>query len=233
MSGGYGRICHVVVAGGSGTRFGGSLPKQFLPLDGVPVIVRAIRALLAATPDASVVVAMNPAYSSLWSDMCGNYDVRLSATVNGGASRAESVRNALVAVPDDVDIISVHDAARPIVDPAMVKRLVEAVGDGAVGAVPVVAVSDSLRIVDGSDSKIVDRDWYRRVQTPQMFRADFLRKAYSLPMYSAFTDDASVVEAAGYGAPRLVEGSETNIKITHPADLIIASALLSSGRWTD
>lgn len=223
------RICHIIVAGGSGTRFGSQLPKQLCDLDGRPVLMRAVESLLSATPGADAVIAMHPEYMELWYDLCRRHQFESPSLVAGGASRWESVRNALAAVPHDCDVITVHDGARPVVPAGVILSVVEAVENGAPGAVPVTPVTESLRMLDVADGKsvAVDRSLYRAVQTPQGFRADLLRRAYGLPYSPMFTDDASVMEAAGFCPLALTEGSHLNIKITHPADLAVAALYLN------
>lgn len=218
------KVCYIVVAGGSGSRFGGELPKQFCELRGVPVVMHAIEALRRATPGAAIVMSLNPDYEKIWRELCEKHHFESPTTVGGGSTRWESVRNALAVAPSDADIIAVHDGARPVVETWVARGAVAAVESGAVGAVPVVAVTDSLRrIGDEGESESVDRSCFRAVQTPQAFLATALREAYGRGYRSEFTDDASVVEAAGYGPIVLCEGSDRNIKITHPADIEIAS----------
>ena len=203
----------VVVAAGSGNRFGGA--KQYAELDGVRVVDRSV-ATAAQTSDGVVVVV--PA-----SDVEAE-SARLSAAavVAGGASRAASVRNGLEAVPSDAAIICVHDAARPLASVDVYERVVQEVRSGAAGAVPVVPVTDTIRSVDGG---VVDRSTLQAVQTPQAFRAELLRAAHAGAADA--TDDAGLVEAAGH-AIATVEGHPRNIKITHPDDLAAAEAWLAT-----
>lgn len=192
----------VVVGGGSGQRFG--RPKQYEPLGDERVIDRS-RRIAASVCDGVVVVV--PAA-----------DVAREHGVAGGATRSESVRAGLAAVPADADIVCVHDAARPLASPALYRRVIDAVVAGADGAIPGVAVVDTIKVVDG-DGTIVDtpdRARLRAVQTPQAFRASVLRAAHATGAEG--TDDAAVVEAAG-GRVVVVEGEQTNRKITDPADL--------------
>ncbi len=203
----------VIVAAGSGTRFGGA--KQYLELAGARVVDRSV-AVAASVSDGVVVVV--PA------DDVSAESARLvaSAVVAGGASRAASVRNGLEAVPDDAAIICVHDAARPLAGADVYERVVGEVRSGAAGALPVVPVTDTIRRVDGG---VVDRSTLQAVQTPQAFRAELLRAAHADAADA--TDDASLVEAAGYSVVA-VEGHSRNIKITHPDDLAAAEAWLAT-----
>ena len=203
----------VVVAAGSGSRFGSA--KQYAELAGIRVVDRSV-ATAAQMSDGVVVVVPS-------SDVEAE-SARLSAAavVAGGASRTASVRNGLAAVPADADIICVHDAARPLASPDIYERVVHEVRSGAAGAVPVVPVTDTIRSVDGG---VVDRSTLQAVQTPQAFRAALLRMAHTDATDA--TDDASLVEAAGHDVVA-VEGHPRNIKITHPDDLAAAEAWLAT-----
>ncbi|MDE0604870.1 MAG: 2-C-methyl-D-erythritol 4-phosphate cytidylyltransferase [bacterium] len=203
----------VIVAAGSGTRFGGA--KQYLELAGARVVDRSV-AVAAQVSDGVVVVVPGGDVEAESARLAA------SAVVAGGASRAASVRNGLEAVPDDAAIICVHDAARPLAGADVYERVVEEVRSGAAGAVPVMPVTDTIRRVDGG---VVDRSTLQAVQTPQAFRAGLLRAAHADAADA--TDDASLVEAAGYSVVA-VEGHPRNIKITHPDDLAAAKAWLAT-----
>lgn len=219
----------VIVAGGSGLRAGGGLPKQFHTLLGKQVMAYAVEAFLDVCPKTAIVIVTHPDYRE-YAERCMEEIASRRRCgyriLNGGASRAESVRNGLECVPrrDDV-LVAVHDAARPLVTPALIRRGWEAARhhDAAVCCVPPV---DSLRhILDDGESVAVDRSRYLAVQTPQVFRASLLKDAYSQPLKPVFTDDASVVEA--YGAKVAVfEGEPYNTKITSPFDFETAEIIL-------
>lgn len=215
----------VVVAGGSGRRFGSA--KQFARLGGCTLVERAVAA--ARTVASGVVAVLPDAEDRPRSDDA----VTLGAdvTVTGGATRAESVRRGLAAVPDGVAIVVVHDAARPLASPELFRAVVAAVVDGADGAVPAVAVTDTLKAVDGDGrvERTVPRSGLVAVQTPQAFRADLLRRAHAGGLDA--TDDAGLVEALG-ATVRTVPGEETNLKVTSPDDLRVAAALLGPAPGT-
>ncbi len=202
----------VIVAAGSGTRFGGA--KQYLELAGSRVVDRSVA--VAAQVSDGVVVVVPPLDVEAESAR-----LDAAAVVAGGPSRAASVRNGLGAVPDDADIICVHDAARPLAGADVYDRVIDEVRSGAAGAVPVVPVTDTIRRVDGG---VVDRSTLQAVQTPQAFRAELLRAAHASA--DDATDDAGLVEAAGYSVVA-VEGHSRNVKITHPDDLAAAEAWLA------
>lgn len=219
----------IIVAAGSGLRYGAPLPKQYCDLGGRPVLMHTIDALRAAAPDAKLTLVISREMTQLWQDLCNRHNFTSPDIVFGGATRWESVCNALKSSVGIADIIMVHDAVRPLVSKEIIDRLVKAISSdtGVDGAIPAIAVTDSLRsISDDGHSKSIDRSTMRAVQTPQAFRGDRLHSAYDLPYRDSFTDDASVMEAAGYCNLVLTKGSSSNIKITNPGDIAIAETLM-------
>lgn len=214
----------VIVAGGSGSRMKSVLPKQFLMLGGLPVVARTINTFSEALPGAEIVVVLPEEHVSLWENLRARFDVARHGVVVGGKERFHSVLNGINALSSEVEYIAVHDGVRAMVSKRLIIRAMLAAEEhGAV--IPVVDVVDSYRRVDGEESYIVPRSELRIVQTPQVFQAQVLREAYTQPFSPAFTDDASVVEAAG-GAVALVEGERTNIKLTTPEDMAYAEWML-------
>lgn len=215
---------HIIVAAGSGSRYGGNLPKQFCDLCGRPMLMTTMERLDSAAPGARIIVVLSADMVEMWHDMCREHGFTLPHDiVIGGASRAHSVKNAVATLGyDSVGWVSVHDAARPMVTRAMMERLFDALDAGHRGAIPAVAVTDSLRVLtpDGG-SQAVDRSLYRAVQTPQLFDGRTLIEANRQEILPTFTDDASVVEAAGLGPLALVEGDPANIKVTNPGDMAL------------
>jgi 2-C-methyl-D-erythritol 4-phosphate cytidylyltransferase len=219
----------VVPAAGTGRRMGG-LRKQYLELAGEPVLVWALRPFLAHPALSSVVVALPPGDEASPPEWLTAEDPRISF-VAGGESRGESVFNALGALPP-VDVIMVHDGARPLVSEETVDRCFRAAagGDGVVAGVPAV---DTLKGVD-SDSRILetlDRSRIWQAHTPQSFPAPVLLEAYEAAREAGFpaTDDSALVEASG-GSVRMVHGNADNLKVTRPEDLVAAEAILRSRR---
>jgi 2-C-methyl-D-erythritol 4-phosphate cytidylyltransferase len=216
-----GRVWVVVVAAGSGRRFGGA--KQYQPLAGRRVLdwsLAAARSVVGGGDAASgggrdggVVLVVAPGRE-------GDDEPAADAVVAGATTRSGSVRAGLARVPDDAEVIVVHDGARPLADADLFAAVVRAVHEGADAALPGVPVADTLRSRDGG---VVDREGVVAVQTPQAFRAAALRAAHATATEA--TDDASLVEAAG-GKVVVVDGSPSNVKITRPADLVVAEALL-------
>jgi 2-C-methyl-D-erythritol 4-phosphate cytidylyltransferase len=218
------RVWSIVVAGGSGRRFGEQ--KQFSSLGGRPVLSWAVEACKAVSEGVVLVV---PA------DGTRPDQSRADAVVTGGTTRAESVRCGLEAVPAEADVIVVHDAARPLAPPALFAAVLDALHeDGVAGAVPGLAPSDTIKVVDGQMNvkNTPSRDSLVAVQTPQAFRADVLRAAHAQAATSpdaVATDDAMLVEASG-GRVRVVPGYPGNLKITTPDDLATAERLLAAAQ---
>ena len=217
----------IIVAGGKGLRMGGEVPKQFLPIGGMPVLMHTIRAFRQVYADIQVVVVLPAEQQAYWQELCQTYNFHEEYLLaNGGETRFHSVSNGLALLPDDADgVVGVHDGVRPFVSPDTIRTCYEAAArEGAV--VPVTPCVETVRQVmpDGS-SRTVPRDEYRLVQTPQTFRLGLLRQAYAQPFTPFFTDDASVVENVGHPVT-LVEGNRENIKLTTPADLRFVEGLL-------
>lgn len=243
-------VLTIVVAAGSGIRMGSAVPKQFLPLDGEPIVMRTMRRLAegvgrfltgcssdvnnvvenanARHPNHTLLLVLPPDAITRWEELCRQHHFQIPhQTVPGGKTRFHSVQNALRAASTDADVILVHDGVRPLVDDATIARVITtAAAHGT--AVPVVPVIDSLRQLSprGTESVAVDRSAYRAVQTPQGFRGAWLREAYEQPYDDTFTDDASVVERLGRGHIVLTDGSPWNLKITTPFDLVVAESWL-------
>lgn len=202
----------IVLAGGSGSRFGAAAPKQYEPLHGRRVIDWSLDA--ARSVAGGIVLVVAP-------DYVDQPEPAADVIVVGGASRAASVRAGLAVVPRDVQVIVVHDAARPLASPTLFRAVVDAVEHKVDGAIPGVAVTDTIKRVAGAAVVgTVDRTDLVAVQTPQAFRAGVLRLAHR-PGGDA-TDDAALVEQMG-GCIVVVPGEPHNIKITHPDDLAVAA----------
>lgn len=200
----------IVVAGGSGSRFGAE--KQTALLDGRRLVDWAAAAARESCD--GVVVVMPPASA----------DVESGAAVAGGETRSASVRNGLAAVPEDADVIVVHDAARPLAPISLFRSVIDAVVAGADGAIPALSVGDTIKRVDGDTVvRTLDRANLVAVQTPQAFRADLLRRAHA--GQGEGTDDAALVEAGG-GKVIVVAGDPVNMKITNPGDLRVLAVLV-------
>lgn len=216
----------IIVAGGAGRRMGGALPKQFMMLEQQPILARSINRIHEALPKAEIVVVLPAEHVELWRNMAARFDVARHKIAIGGKERFHSVKSGLAALNEGVRTIAVHDAVRPLASKKLIIRLILAT-EKHDAVIPVVAPADSYRSVEGNDSKIIDRSTLRMVQTPQLFRAEALRKAYEQEFSESFTDDASVVEAAGYKVA-LEEGERENFKITTPLDITLARAIITA-----
>lgn len=222
------RIGVVIVAGGSGQRMGSAIPKQFLPLrDGATILETTLRRFADTLPDAEIVVVLPAAETERWQTICRERGtVPPHRLCTGGATRFESVRNGIEAL-GDCDLIAVHDGVRPLVSGALIRTCLATAREHGT-AIPAIRPADSFRTVEGTASRIIDRDTLRAIQTPQTFRAELLRAAYRQPYRPVFTDDASVAEAAGTPVT-LCEGEKYNLKITTPEDLALARLLCEAG----
>lgn len=214
----------VFTAGGSGSRMGSAMPKQFLELGGAPVLQRTIETFLEAVPEARVITVLPECHMATWKDICVTRSVSFPQTlVKGGMTRFHSVRNALEKVPDGA-IVAVHDGVRPLFTPALVRTMLQRMEE-CPALIPVVPVVDTLRSsVPGAPAP--DRSSIVAVQTPQMFWSEKLKAAYRQPYDTSFTDDASVAERAGIPV-QTVPGERFNIKITTPEDMLLAKAILN------
>ena len=210
----------VIVAGGKGLRMGGDVPKQFLPIDGKPILMHTIEAFRRAIEGIMIVLVLPAEQQDYWRKLCEEHNFHSPEMIaNGGETRFHSVRNGLSLLPDDGDaVVGVHDGVRPFVSAETIQRCYNAAAEGK-AVVPVVPVVETVRqILPDGRSITRPRDEYRLVQTPQTFPLALLKEAYRQPFSEAFTDDASVVEALGKEIT-MVEGNRENIKITTPSDL--------------
>lgn len=215
--------CAVIVAGGQGIRMQGVLPKQFLEVNGLPVLMHTINRF--NIPGIELILVLKDDYHQYWKDQCKalNFDVP-HRLVAGGNTRADSVLNGIKDLHAD-SFVAVHDAVRPILTEAFIQRLFAAAEKFGT-AVPVVPVKYTLRHVTDDASITVPRDEFVMVQTPQVFNSGLLQKAFMTEGYDRYTDEASLYEASGNGPVHLETGEENNIKLTVPADLILAGILL-------
>lgn len=220
-------IAIVIAAAGSGTRFGSPLPKQFCELQGLPVALHAVNRFRKQLPEAQIIAVVSRDRLDYWRELCLSHGVEPTAAVAGGETRWQSVKNAIGVIDSSRTIVLIHDGARPLVAPAVTSNVIAEIRThGADGAIPAIAVTDSLRHLTPAGSRAVVRSEYLAVQTPQAFDLAKLRKAYTLPYTPSMTDDASVMEAAGFTNLTLVDGSEATLKITRPLDLKIAELYL-------
>lgn len=214
----------VIVAGGSGQRMGAAVPKQFLLLKGKPVLWYAVRAFLDAYDDIAIILVLPKENMAEGEEAVQELNTRKNIQyISGGSTRFHSVQNGLAQVKEP-SVVFVHDAVRCLVTPALIRSCYEATKTYG-SAIPVVAATDSIRIIEDGLSRVADRNKVRIIQTPQTFLSELLLPAFQANYQDSFTDEATVVEAAGHPVT-LVEGEYSNIKITRPIDLVMAEMIL-------
>lgn len=215
------------MAAGSGSRMGGTIPKQYLLLLEKPVIVHTLEKFRLFDPEMKIVVVVAPDHRKLWDQVETSYEsARGHILVPGGDTRYESVQNGLVLIEKE-ELVGIHDAVRPLVSVDTLARCYEAAARKGSG-IPVLEMDESIRMLDEQQgSRNLDRSRLRRVQTPQVFQSERIKEAYQHSLDRGFTDDASVYETR-FGPVNLVEGNRENIKITRPEDLLLASLLIAS-----
>lgn len=217
----------VIVAGGKGARMGASVPKQFIPVGGLPVLMRTINRFKEYDGSLKVILVLPREQQDYWRKLCADYRFEANYVVaDGGATRFYSVMNGLALIPDDADgVVGVHDGVRPFPSIDVIRDCFETART-AKAVVPVVPVVETLIHIDGQgNAGPAPRDSFRLVQTPQTFDIQLLKHAYKQDYKDCFTDDASVVDSIGQKIT-LIEGNRENIKITTPFDLSVAGALV-------
>lgn len=234
----------IIVAGGKGLRMGGEVPKQFLPVGGIPVLMRTLMRFREYSADLKIILVLPKSQQDYWHSLCRQHQFPTPLSLpegdataslqegtsgafsyllaDGGRTRFHSVLNGLALIPDDAKgVVGVHDGVRPFVSVEVIGRCYDAARSKH-AVIPVVPVVETLRHVEQGN---VFRDDYRLVQTPQVFDIQLLKDAFRQPYRESFTDDASVVEASGHSVA-MVEGNRENIKITTPFDLRIAETMI-------
>ena len=211
----------LIVAGGKGERMNTDIPKQFLVLNDLPILMHSLNAFSHLD---KIILVLPRAQIENWEELCKQYNFILKHTVvAGGINRFGSVKNGLAKI-DEGSIVAIHDGVRPLVSKNLINKLIGATKKGN-GIIPIVAVKDSIRKVEGYKSKAVSRSNLYKVQTPQCFFASTLKDAYKQNFSLFFTDDASVLESNG-GKIITIIGEERNLKITTEEDLMLAEALI-------
>jgi len=216
----------LIVAGGSGSRMGTDIPKQFLLLQNKPVLMHTIEAFYNYNSNIEIILVLPDNQKDYWAKLCSEYPFNTQHNiVSGGITRFQSVKNGLNRITDTDDaLVAIHDGVRPLVNKITIDncfRIAQLKGN----AIPFIPLNDSIRKVEGLNSIHVNRDDYKAIQTPQAFHLQLIKNAYSQNYQEHFTDDASVLENIGE-AINLVDGNRENIKITTPIDLLFAEAIL-------
>lgn len=217
----------IIVAGGTGQRMGGEIPKQYLELDGKPIIIHTLEKFFQFNPQMKVVLVLGAGHLSYWEAISHShvYGSRVEVAF-GGKTRYESVKNGLTFIENEL-IVGIHDAVRPLVSQKALERCYE-VAENEDSGIPVLEIDETVRKIgpDGHSTHL-DRSVLRKVQTPQVFKSEMIKEAYKQPFDPSFTDDASVFQSL-YGKVTLVRGNQENIKITTPTDLQMALALIQT-----
>lgn len=215
----------IIVGGGSGKRMQNAIAKQFLLLKNKPVLMHTISAFHTSPFKPEIILVLHPDLHQYWEELRLKYDFNIPhLLIRGGDQRFHSVRNGLMAIKGE-GIVAIHDAVRPLVSQKLINNTFESAEEKG-NAVCCIKPSDSVRRVKTTlESKVINRDELVMIQTPQVFEISQLRKGYQQPYRAKFTDDASVVEKAGFTI-NLVEGERNNLKITYPEDLELANFLL-------
>ncbi|MCI2108231.1 MAG: 2-C-methyl-D-erythritol 4-phosphate cytidylyltransferase [Bacteroidales bacterium] len=224
----------IVMAAGSGTRMGASVPKQFLPLGGEMILKRTIEIFLSAVPDIRIITVLPKDHMEFWKNSCLEGSFYYPQTlVSGGITRFHSVKNALRKVPDGA-VVAIHDGVRPLISKELIMNMFAQMDSGKCHAlIPVLPAIDTLRLLEEKAGKLCDtglqvnRSQVFRCQTPQMFLSEDIKAAYSLPFDTSFTDDASVAYANKVPLS-YCDGERLNFKITSPEDLALAEMIISS-----
>jgi 2-C-methyl-D-erythritol 4-phosphate cytidylyltransferase len=215
----------IIVAGGTGTRMKDNIPKQFLEINGKPILIYSFEAFYKYDKSIRFILSLHPDYFPLWGKIIKKYPAYLNhEIVKGGRTRFHSVQNAVKIIKEKA-LVAIHDAVRPLVSVDTIERCFKTAGING-SAIPFLEISESLREITSTGSRPVDRSKIRTIQTPQVFRSDILIKAYSQKYNRKYTDDSTVVENAGYKIA-LVEGNRYNIKITTKEDLFLAETILN------
>jgi 2-C-methyl-D-erythritol 4-phosphate cytidylyltransferase len=214
----------LIVAGGSGMRMESEIPKQFLELCGLPVLMHSMRVFKNAFNVIDIVLVLPDSQIEYWKHLCKKHQLEVPHRITyGGETRFHSVKNGLDQIGDD-GLVGIHDGVRPLVSIETIQRCYnDASFHG--NAIPVTEVVETIRTITGDISITLDRSQLRLVQTPQVFRVELIKAAFTQPYRTTFTDDASVLESYG-GKIHLTDGNKENIKITHPIDLLLGEQLM-------
>jgi len=215
----------IIVAGGKGLRMGTEIPKQFIPINGKPLLMLTLDVFARYCKAIELILVLPVSQQKYWNSLCEQYNFVLPHKIaDGGETRFHSVKNGLALISDTDDVlVAIHDGVRPFVSTDTIAAAFEA-AEKYGAAVPVIDPVDSMRELTDKGSQTADRTKFKMVQTPQIFKNTILKKAYLQEYDPSFTDDASVVEKCGYPVA-LTEGNRENIKITTPYDVLVAEAL--------
>jgi len=215
----------IITAGGIGTRMHSEIPKQFLKLSDLPILMHTLKKFYDFDNSIQIILSLPANYFNYWNNLCAEYRFDINhRIVAGGKTRFHSIKNALKTI-NKTGIVAVHDGVRPLVSSDTIKRTFEKAQQSG-NAVAACDIFFSIRKIEKKKNYAVNRSAYKEIQTPQTFHAEALKEAYDTKFKEEFTDDASVFEAAGHQI-NLTKGNRENIKITSPEDLLFAEILLN------
>ncbi|RAV98292.1 2-C-methyl-D-erythritol 4-phosphate cytidylyltransferase [Pseudochryseolinea flava] len=216
----------LIVAGGKGTRMGSALPKQFIAIDGLPILMHTINAFYAYSSTIQVILVLPQEDFSTWTSLCERHHFNRPVVLQqGGATRFQSVKRGLAKIEGD-GLVAIHDGVRPLVSATVIDQSFR-IAEKENSAVAAVNLKESIREVQQGGTKALDRTKFKLIQTPQTFKVALIKRAYEMEEDLQLTDDASVAERGGHSIT-LFEGSYDNIKVTTPEDLVFAEAYLQS-----
>lgn len=217
----------VLVAGGKGTRMGGPIAKQYLPIGGKPVLMHTLEVFFKVDPDIHLILVLPASDFALWDKLVLDHQFTIPHhCVEGGNSRFQSVKNGIKAIPFDEGLVAIHDGVRPFVREEVIEESFE-VAQRTGSAIAVISLKDSIRkLSDDGKSTYQERQYFRLVQTPQTFQLSKIRQAFRVTELPQFTDDATVYEHQGWQVS-LIPGNAENLKLTTPEDMAYAEFLLS------
>lgn len=218
----------VIVAGGKGLRMGSSVPKQMMPVNGKPIILRTLEPFIRCPEIAEIVIVASPSIIADFTALLDNEDIEAPViVVSGGSERQQSVMNGLAAVSEDIDVVAIHDAVRPFITAALISECVHTAHEKGAATVMRRCKETVKAVEDGCIVETVDRSRLWVAQTPQAFRRKLILESHRKAAADGFvaTDDCMVVEYCGHTV-RVIEGNDSNIKITTPTDLLIAEEIL-------
>ena len=215
----------IIVAGGAGERMQSEIPKQFLLLNGLPVLMRTLVAFYNFENQIQIVLVLPDKHVKYWKNLCKEFNFQINhLLVAGGKTRFHSVKKGLAVVTEQDSLVAIHDGVRPLISHSVIQTCFDTAAIMG-NVVPAIEITESVRILIPEGNQALNRSDVKLIQTPQVFRAEMILKAYSQDYKESFTDDASVVENTGEKI-HLVPGNRENIKITTSLDLTIASSLL-------
>jgi len=219
----------IVVAGGTGTRMGAEIPKQFLLLNGEPILMHTLKVFQSIASIQEIILVLPEHQIAAWQDLCNKFHFSIKHTIiAGGETRFQSVLNGLGAVSKPEALVAIHDGVRPLVSVDTIERCF-AEAEIHDNAIPAIKPVETIRYIDDKGSHPLDRERVMLIQTPQVFKVSTIKRCYNTPWQPSFTDDASVAEFSGEKI-NLVEGNRENIKITTPQDILVAEAILKGKR---